>query len=123
MRVVFIYRQEILKDVSLFTSQPKAKFYDELFINLDLSCIPAHNSKIGRAGYSNHSMICAFIVMKCEGFSQISDLHDYLSNNLIIAHYCGFDISRELPSFMQNSHVLSANLIMICFKSLCNRRY
>ena len=122
-RVVFIYRQEISKDVSLFTSQPKAKFYDELFINLDLSCIPAHNSKIGRAGYSNYSMICAFIVMKCEGFSQISDLHDYLSNNLIIAHYCGFDISRELPSFMQNSHVLSANLITICFKSLCNRRY
>ena len=116
--MVFIYRQEILKDVSLFTSQPKAKFYDELFINLDLSCIPAYNSKIGRAGYSNHSMICAFIVMKCEGFSQISDLHDYLSNNLIIAHYFGFDISRELPSFMQNSHVLSANLITICFQQV-----
>ena len=98
-RVVFIYRQEILKDVSLFTSQPKAKFYDELFINLDLSCIPAQNSKFGRASYSNRSMICAFIVMKCEGFSQISDLHDYLSNNLIIAHYCGFDISHELPSY------------------------
>ena len=97
--MVFIYRQEILKDVSLFTSQPKAKFYDELFINLDLSRIPAHNSKIGRAGYSNHSMICAFIVMKCEGFSQISDLHDYLSSNLIIVHYFGFDISRELPSY------------------------
>ena len=58
-----------------------------------------HNSKTGRTGYSNHAMICAFIVMKCEGFSQISDLHDYLSNNLIIAHYCGFDISRELPSY------------------------
>ena len=97
--MVFIYRQEILKDISLFTSQPKAKFYDELFINLDLSCIPAHNSKIGRTGYSNHAMISAFIVMKCEGFSQISDLHDYLSNNLIIAHYCGFDITRELPSY------------------------
>ena len=37
--------------------------------------------------------------MKCEGFSQISDLHDYLSNNLIIAHYCGFDITRKLPSY------------------------
>ena len=97
--MVFIYRQEILKDISLFTSQPKAKFYDDLFINLDLSCIPAHNSKTGRAGYSNHAMICAFIVMKCEGFSQISDLHDYLSNNLIIAHYCGFDITKELPSY------------------------
>ena len=95
--MVFIYRQEILKDIRLFTSQPKAKFYDELFINLDLSCIPAHNSKTGRASYSNHAMICAFIVMKCEGFSQISDLHDFLSNNLIIAYCCGFDITRELP--------------------------
>ena len=97
--MVLIYRQELLKDISLFTSQPKAKFYDALFINLDLSCIPAHNSKTGRTGYSNHAMICAFIVMKCEGFSQISDLHDYLSNNLIIAHYCGFDITKDLPSY------------------------
>ena len=97
--MVFIYRQELLKDISLFTSQPKAKFYDELFLNLDLSCIPARNSITGRASYSNHAMICAFIVMKCEGFSQISDLHDYLSNNLIIAHYCGFDITCELPSY------------------------
>ena len=97
--MVFIYRQEILQDISLFTSQPKAKFYDELFLNLDLSFIPANKSNTGRKGYSNHSMICAFIVMKCEGFSQISDLHDYLSNNLIIAHYCGFDITKELPSY------------------------
>lgn len=97
--MVFIYRQKILQDISLFTSQPKAKFYDELFLMLDLSCIPSHNSKTGRASYSNHAMICAFIVMKCEGFSQISDLHDYLSNNLIIAHYCGFDITKALPSY------------------------
>ena len=97
--MVFIYRQEILQDISLFTSQPKAKFYDELFLNLDLSFIPANKSNTGRKGYSNHSMICAFIVMKCEGFAQISDLHDYLSNNLIIAHYCGFDITKELPSY------------------------
>ena len=97
--MVFIYRQEILQDISLFTSQPKAKFYDKLFLNLDLSFIPAYNSKTGRTGYSNHSMICAFIVMKCEGFAQISDLHDYLSNNLIIAQYCGFDITKELPSY------------------------
>ena len=97
--MVFIYRQEILQDISLFTSQPKIKFYDELFLNLDLFFIPANNSKTGRKGYSNQSMICAFIVMKCEGFSQISDLHDYLSNNLIIAHFCGFDITKELPSY------------------------
>ena len=61
-------------------------------MNPDLSCIPEYNSKTGRTGYSNHAMICAFIVMKCEGFSQISDLLDFLSNNLIIAYHCGFNI-------------------------------
>ena len=44
-------------------------------------------------------MICAFIVMKCEGFSIITDLVDYLNNNLLIAHYCGFDITCLLPSY------------------------
>ena len=29
----------------------------------------------------------------------VSDLVDYLYNNLLIAHYCGFDISRPLPSY------------------------
>lgn len=97
--MVFINRQEILKDISLFTSQPKAKFYDDLFTILDLSCIPTHNAKTGRKGATNHAFICAFIVMKCEGFSQISDLHDYLSNNLLIAYYCGFNILKPLPSY------------------------
>jgi len=44
-------------------------------------------------------LFCAFIVMKCEGFSQITDLVDYLNNNLIIAYYCGFDITKKLPSY------------------------
>lgn len=97
--MVFIYRQEIIKDISFFTSQPQANFYNELFMNLDLSCISEYNSKTGRTGYSNHAMICAFIVMKCEGFSQISDLLDFLSNNLIIAYYCGFNVMDKLPSY------------------------
>ncbi|WP_242843258.1 transposase [Kineothrix alysoides] len=37
--------------------------------------------------------------MKCEGFSMLSDLVDYLGNNLLIAHYCGFDITSPLPSY------------------------
>lgn len=45
------------------------------------------------------ALLCAFIVMKCEGFSQITDLVDYLNNNLLIAHYCGFDIMKPLPSY------------------------
>ena len=97
--MVFINRQQILYDISLFTSQPKARFYDELFLSLDLSAIPCYDCETGRKGASNHAYICAFIVMKCEGFTQISDLHDYLTNNLLIAHYCGFDIMKPLPSY------------------------
>ena len=106
--MVFIYLQELLKDISRFTSQPKAKFYDDLFINLDLSCIPACNSRIGRTSYSNHAMICAFIVMKYEGFSQISDLHDYLSNNLIIAHYAALTLLENCLPERYNSRFKQA---------------
>lgn len=51
-------------------------------------------------------MLCAFIVMKCEGFSQITDLADYLESNRIIAHYCGFNIMRPLPSYWTYSRFL-----------------
>lgn len=68
-------------------------------MNLDLSFVPEHNCCLGRKSYSNHSMICSFIIMKCEGFCQITDLVDFLNNNLIIAHYAGFDITKPLPSY------------------------
>ena len=38
--------------------------------------------------------------MKIEGLALISDLVDYLDNNLIIAHFCGFNIDRPLPSYL-----------------------
>ena len=44
-------------------------------------------------------MICAFVIMKCEGFGYITDLADYLENNGLIAYYCGFDITKKLPSY------------------------
>lgn len=44
-------------------------------------------------------MLCAFIVMKCEGFGYITDLVDYLENNRLIAYYCGFDVTKPLPSY------------------------
>lgn len=94
-----IYRQEIIQDVTLFTSQPKAKFYSELFLHLDLSSFPDFASKTGRRGYSKRALLCAFIVMKCECFSCVTDLLDYLRNNLLIAHYCGFNIMKPLPSY------------------------
>ena len=79
-----IYRQEIIQDVTLFTSQSAAMFYDKLFSSLDFT-LP--RAATGRRGFPKEAMVCAFIVMKCEGFSQITDLMDYLDNNRLIAHY------------------------------------
>jgi len=95
-RLTVIYRQEIVQDIRLFTNQPKAKFYDTLFLHLDLSSVKP--AKTGRPS-QKQALLCAFIAMKCEGFSQITDLVDFLNNNLLIAFYCGFDITKPLPSY------------------------
>lgn len=71
-------------------------FYDKLFSSLDFT-LP--RAATGRRGFPKEAMVCAFIVMKCEGFSQITDLAYYLDNNRIIAHYCGFNIMEPLPSY------------------------
>ena len=91
-----IYRQEIIQDVTLFTSQSAAMFYDKLFSSLDFT-LP--RAATGRRGFPKEAMVCAFIVMKCEGFAQTKDLIDYLDNNRLIAHYCGFNIMESLPSY------------------------
>ncbi len=70
-----------------------------MFLNLDLSEFPDKVASTGRNGYSKRSLLCAFIVMKCEGFSYITDLLDYPQNNLLIAYYCGFNIRKPLPSY------------------------
>ena len=80
----------------MFTSQSAAAFYDKLFSSLDFT-LP--RAATGRRGFPKEAMVCAFIVMKCEGFSQITDLADYLDNNRLIAHYCGFNIMEPLPSY------------------------
>ena len=82
--------------MTLFTSQSAAAFYDKLFSSLDFT-LP--RAATGRRGFPKEAMVCAFIVMKCEGFSQITDLMDYLDNNRLIAHYCGFNIMEPLPSY------------------------
>ena len=71
-------------------------FCDKLFSSLDFT-LP--RAATGRRGFPKEAMVCAFIVMKCEGFTQITDLMDYLDNNRIIAHYCGFNIMEPLPSY------------------------
>ena len=70
--------------MTLFTSQSAAMFYDKFFSSLDFT-LP--RAATGRRGFPKEAMVCAFIVMKCEGFAQITDLADYLDNNRLIAHY------------------------------------
>lgn len=48
-------------------------------------------------------MVCTVIVIKYECVSHITDLVEYLNNNLIIAYYCGFGITKKLPGY----HVLN----------------
>ncbi len=43
----------------------------------------------------------------------ISDLVDYLNNNLLIVHYCGFDISMPLPSYWTFDRFLSVTKCII----------
>lgn len=103
----------------------KQIFYNKnkLFLNLDLSDFPERTAKTGRRGYSKCALLCAFIVMKCECFSCITDLLDYLNNNLLIAHYCGFNIMKPLPSYwtfdrfireLDNDHLKSIMQKLVC---------
>lgn len=89
----------MIQDIRLFTSQPKAAFYDTLFLHLDLSELERQKKRTGRTGFPVDAMLRAFVVMKCEGFGYITDLVDYLDNNRLIAYYCGFDITKPLPSY------------------------
>ena len=89
--------------MTLFTFQSAAMFYDKLFSSLDFT-LPG--AATGRRGFPKEAMVCAFIVMKCEGFSQITDLADYLDNNRLIAHYCGFNIMEPLPSYWTYDRLL-----------------
>ena len=91
-----IYRQELIEDVTLFTSQSSATFYGRLFDTLDYD-LP--HARTGRKGFPKEAMLNAFLVGACEGFGYITDLRDYLDNNRLIAHYCGFDVTRPLPSY------------------------
>lgn len=93
-------RQELLNIIDLFTPQSLIDFYSNFFENLDLSKLEdILPSKFGPKGFSRHALLRAFIVMKCEKFAAITDLKDFLNNNLKIAPLCGFDILKPLPSY------------------------
>lgn len=64
--LALIYRQELIQDITLFTSALKAQFYDKLFSNLDLSDFPKSTAKTCRNSYSKRALLCAFIALRTE---------------------------------------------------------
>ena len=96
-----MHQQLIMNIIDLFTPQSKVDFYTRIFDVLDLSAFPdtTRSGSSGPDGYSRHALFRAFMVMKCERFAEISQLQEYLFNNQIIAHTCGFNINRKLPSY------------------------
>lgn len=93
-----IYPKEITQEISLFESQPNARFYKNIFAYLDVSPIEKTKAKTGRPS-KKVALFRSYIVMKCEKIVKITELLDYLKNNLIIAYLCGFDIAKSLPSY------------------------
>ena len=96
-----MHQQLIMNIIDLFTPQSKADFYTIIFDNIDLSAFPdeVNSGNSGPEGFSRHALFRAFMVMKCEKFSDITQLQEYLFNNQVIAHTCGFDIMKKLPSY------------------------
>jgi len=96
-----MHQQLIMNVIDLFTPQSKVEFYTKIFDTLVLSNFPdqVNTSTSGPDGFSRHALFRAFMVMKCEKFSEITQLQEYLYNNQIIAHACGFDITKKLPSY------------------------
>ena len=74
--------------MTLFTFQSAAMFYDKLFSSLDFT-LPG--AATGRR-FPKEAMVGAFIVMKCEGFAQITDLADYLDNNRLTPIIVGWAV-------------------------------
>ena len=93
-----IYQKELIQDVSLYESQPNVRFYKNIFAHLDVGAIELTKAKEGRPS-EKVALFRSFVVMKNEKISRVSELLDYLKNNLIVAHLCGFDISKPLPSY------------------------
>ena len=92
-----MHQQLIMNIIDLFTPQSKVEFYTKIFDTLDLSGFPdeANTKTSAPDGFSRHALFRAFMVMKFEKFSEITQLQEYLFNNQIIAHTCGFDIMKK----------------------------
>ena len=77
----------------LYSNNKSVKFYTNLFSELNLSSIedyPRKNHSSSNKPTSNHTLIRAYIVMKSERFTYISNLIYYLYNNHLILIFEAF---------------------------------
>jgi len=91
--LIVIYRQKILKDIRFFISEPVTKFYDSLFLNLDLSFIPKF-PKTGRKDFSNH-----FILLIS---NNLNTYFHYIFNQLFVNNYFDLKFFLFLNIFIVN---------------------
>ena len=70
-----IYRQKIIQDVTLFTSQSAAMFYDKLFSSLDFT-LP--RATTGRRGFPKEAMVCAFYRYEMRPIAKLLEYLDFI---------------------------------------------
>ncbi len=90
---------------------------------------------MGHKDFSTHAMIHSFIVIKCKVFSSITNLIEFLKNNLLIAYYCSFNIFLSLPSywtfnhFLKNfdntlfSHIMKSQVLFLAHKGILDNSF
>ena len=93
--------QPMLGFEQLYTNNTTVSFYSKIFAELNLSGIcefPRKSDKPtkyeGRKPISRHNLYRSFIVMKTQRFRQVTQLLDYLENNVVVALLCGFEAGR-----------------------------
>ena len=93
--------QPMLGFEQFYTNNATVSFYSKIFAEMNLSGIcefPRKSDKStkyeGRKPVSRHNIYRAIVVMKTQRFRQVSQLLDYLENNIVVAMLCGFDGGR-----------------------------
>jgi transposase len=115
----------------LYTNNANVSFYSKIFGELDLSGVCEFPRKSteptkyeGRKPISRHNIYRAFVVMKTQRFREVSQLLDYLENNIVITMLCGFeggripgkdvfyDFLRDIPKAERDSVIIANTLNM-----------
>lgn len=77
-----MHQQLIMNIIDLFTPQSKVEFYTKIYDTLVLSNFPdeVNTNTSGLDGFSHHAVFIAFMIMKYEKFSEITQLRELLYN-------------------------------------------